>query len=341
MKIGQLKITTSILCVFLLLNSLNVISQEFAPVGAKWYYSYTWPYMQSLMIKMESIAVEEINGIECKKLVTTEYLIVGNENHLDSVTRSIDYYYKDNNRIYHYDQFTDDFYALYDFNGIPGDTTIVRDTIIDDCYDWNLHPIYYYCSNFSYAVDSVDSIDINGYNLKLLHTSSCWETFGDEDWYFSHPNDPTPIIENIGSVLFWFGKWLTTNGTNEITGLRCYEDENMFYRSPDWPEPYPCDSIPQVYYTSINNSSPLQSMKIHPNPAKTDFTVSLRGYDSGTELRLFNISGQLVKTMKITRPSKHYNFDVSDLPGGMYIISLYSKSKGAFVEKKKLIIENN
>jgi hypothetical protein len=198
--------------------------------------------------------------------------------------------------------------------------------------------LYYYCSNFSYAVDSVDSIDLSGHNLKVLHTSSCWETLGDEDWYFSHPNNPTPIIENIGSVLFWFGKWLATNGTNEITGLRCYEDENMLYRSPDWPEPYPCDSIPQVYYTSLHSTSFKGILDIHPNPANSILTISIGALIRGTEIELYTVNGQLVQKQAIVNSENQYNFDVSKLPGGMYLVLILNK--GIVIEKQKIIIGN-
>ena len=161
------KIITYIQIGIFLAGFNDAFSQEFAPVGAKWYYNHTQPYNCSLLTKMESTGVTEINGKECKILETKHFYCYSNPDEtlvLDSAIWSTDYFYRENDKIYHYDPFVDNFEVLYDFNAMPGDTITVRDTIFDDCDDINNYPPYYYCSDFKYIIDSVDTIGLGGNN---------------------------------------------------------------------------------------------------------------------------------------------------------------------------------
>lgn len=312
---------------FFLTFSIYLSAQEFAPTGAKWYYSHSEPYNCSLMTKMESVGTTTIDGIDCKILETKQYFCTGfgEELILDSVIRSTDYFYKENDKIYHYDPFADDFVILYDFTVNPGDTITVRDTTFEDCDDINLHPYYYYCSSFIYTVDSTEIVDVSGYNLKKIHTHSYWRFLEGRDWGFSYQTDPKPIIENIGSELYWFGDWIVTIGGGEVSSLRCYEDENIFYRTEHWPEPYPCDSIPGFILTSIKDMSVVDKVSTHPNPFSSSTTIEYSlSSQSQVTLSIFNSFGELIhQVQEHQQPGKQQiRWDAKGIPAGVYFYRL-------------------
>lgn len=319
---------------------INSSAQEFAPVGAKWYYSHSEPYNCSLMTKMESVGTSTINDVECKVLETKEYFCYELEDDviLDSVIRSTDYFYKEDDKIYHYDPIVDNFYVLYDLTVYPGDTITVRDTTFEDCDDINLHPFYYYCSSFIYTVDSTEIVNVSGYNLKKIHTHSFWRPLEGRDWGFSYQNEPQPIIENIGSELYWYGDWIATILGGEIYSLRCYEDENLFYRTEYWPEPYPCDSIPAYTTTSIMKNDFVDKICISPNPFTTSTTfVYILPAPSQVTLSIFNSYGEQVQQEQEYQQSgkQSIGWDAKEMPAGMYF---YRLEAGEQVVKGKLLL---
>ena len=73
--------------------------------------------------------------------------------------------------------------------------------------------------------------------------------------------------------------------------------------------------------TGIENLGQVQQLQIHPNPAHDAFTLIL-GYSPksiGT-LELFNLKGQLMKTVQIN--AKSTKVKIEDLPGGVYVASI-------------------
>jgi len=80
----------------------------------------------------------------------------------------------------------------------------------------------------------------------------------------------------------------------------------------------------------------MQQINVRPNPATDKLIVTLGDLAQGTELVLYNTSGQAVKSLQLQAAKREYEFTVSDLPAGLYVVVLFEKGK--VVEKKKLII---
>ena len=65
------KIYQFIICIALFFILNTAYSQEFAPVGATWYFGYEQQYMNPLKLNtLKSVGTTEILGKECKILKT-------------------------------------------------------------------------------------------------------------------------------------------------------------------------------------------------------------------------------------------------------------------------------
>ena len=87
--------------------------------------------------------------------------------------------------------------------------------------------------------------------------------------------------------------------------------------------------------TSLNELQE-DMLKIYPNPTSGLFTVSLATENANIEsIRLYNISGQLVKQLNNVN-SNNSSFNVNELSQGVYIIQVLTDNG---VENRKVVIE--
>ena len=83
----------------------------------------------------------------------------------------------------------------------------------------------------------------------------------------------------------------------------------------------------------INNESWKNDIQIYPNPANSNLTVAITNEQLQiTNVRILNITGQEVKSIKPKGQSKHYNVDIKDLPAGLYFVKV-ATDKGALIKK--------
>lgn len=123
--------------------------------GATWFYNFQSFWNEGYQ-KIEYIKDSTYNGQVCKVLKQSlQYrdLLTGiNYNNTIGLVLT----YEENNRIYFYNN--NQFELLYDFN------------LIDNEY-WNINGFDQECNGYGIQiVDSVKTIDINGFNLKQQYT---------------------------------------------------------------------------------------------------------------------------------------------------------------------------
>ena len=80
----------------------------------------------------------------------------------------------------------------------------------------------------------------------------------------------------------------------------------------------------------------MQRIQVHPNPASTKLFVTLGDLTKGTEFRMFNVNGQVVKHIPVQLYKREYEINISRLPPGLYVVVLFDKGKVA--DKQKVII---
>ena len=204
-------IRTLLLISFFLLIAFPGFTQEWAPIGATWYYTEkfsTWNRYDEDYIKFESVKDTVISGKNCRK-ITKRHKLVCNDR-----PRS-EFMYDENGKVYFYDGQINDFQVLYDFTANQGDSWTILVKQQDVGFD-----------TLSIVVDSADVVSINGIDLKQLYVtynfiyelySEVWDTMT----YHSR------IIEKIGDIHYMFNfvpAWALVCDANYSAGLRCYED---------------------------------------------------------------------------------------------------------------------
>jgi len=73
------------------------------------------------------------------------------------------------------------------------------------------------------------------------------------------------------------------------------------------------------------------SMNLYPNPATDQLIISLDDRLPGSEAKLYDLGGRLLKTIRITSTEQPIN--VKSLSAGMYVIRFKDGSSGAFVKE--------
>ena len=73
------------------------------------------------------------------------------------------------------------------------------------------------------------------------------------------------------------------------------------------------------------------SMRVNPNPASHGIVVSLQNVTPNCKLEMFNTLGANVRTMNPTIGQSSYEFNVADLPSGLYLIRYGSESQKVMI----------
>ncbi len=81
------------------------------------------------------------------------------------------------------------------------------------------------------------------------------------------------------------------------------------------------------------------SLKVYPNPCKTDKVTIDFGDNEIKEIRLCNITGKQVLLKKYYAPEHKIQLKLDELPNGIYLIQVKSDLKKPTV--KKLVVSKN
>ncbi len=81
--------------------------------------------------------------------------------------------------------------------------------------------------------------------------------------------------------------------------------------------------VAQINNDAIGNSDPLMiKISVYPNPA-TNY-ISINKDENVKEINVFNLVGRKLKTFEGVEKDEQY--DVSDLPNGMYLVQIVNTS---------------
>ena len=274
---------------------------EFAPVGATWYYSLadnSIPYPHTLLkyMKIVSTADTIIDSKTCRILEEFRTPIGNFDNNLYLSNRH--YIYSENDKVYYYVLATESFDVLYDFSKIQQEYWL--------SYLWGNSPD---CDTV--IVDAVCDTLINGHILKTISVSqnSCLAGFFFNDY---------PIIEVIGHLHYLFPQ----SDFPAEGPLRCYEDSVIgLYSTGVVPH---CDYIGLAMIHEFKEDL---KITIYPNPASDVLCIQTQFPEAPTHITISDITGRLVLQSTFTSI-----IDVSHLPKGMYVLSVFSNA-GQYVSK--------
>jgi len=264
----------------------TVIGQEFAPIGAKWYYNsmaegLAPPYSEYYLY--ESMKDTFINEQSVKKITRTYYRYRG-----DSVILTPYFISQIEDTIFLYNPLDNVFDRLYIFNAIKGDTLT-----FDMPFEYEL---YWEQDTFRVIVDTVyletyDGIQLKKYVLIPIDGFYWFYGFyldkaGGYDWFLPRPEDLIPEFDGP---------------------LRCYIDKEVNINFVG----YDCD---YRIVNSVNNHYE-NEFKIYPNPCngliyiESDFKID--------RITLTNTDGKILSEYTKTI------IDINDLDRGIYFINVY------------------
>ena len=255
--------------ILLLLAFVSAYSaaQDFAPIGAVWYYNQGTVNLNYQTYKtFESVKDTVINGQACSKIIES----------IENEEQNIQYMFSRNDSVFFFENIS--FHLLYDFGAEKGDT-IVLDHFFANVEGGKLLMI----------IDSTSTIEINGITKKLQYIS-CGDGlvigFGG------------PIIKDIGSADYMFPTLDNTlNGS-----LRCYQDNYLgLFKNPYygvWNKE--CDYIS----TSIRNITEESDNIVVPNPVSNSFVI--KKLKSVSNYNLTDLHGKVLKSGQI-EPEQEIN----------------------------------
>ena len=261
-----------ILLAFYWLGQTTLLAQptDFAPLGARWYYSelaFAPPPFGEFPHIIEVAAKENYQGHLCSKIVK----VVGWPS--ETVPDPL-YVYSQNDSVFFYSLLSARFELLYDFTAGAGDSWVVGGLSAPQGLD-----------SLLVEVDSVSQIVVSGQSRKMLHTRC--QLFFDWGCTITGPNTGTHfIIAGIGSTGFLTPDYgLYEGGPN---GLRCYIDPSNDLHFV----PYPCDTTLVISATSDADSS--AHISIFPNPVQYHVNILIEISTNNLVFRLYDPLGRLI-----------------------------------------------
>lgn len=165
----------------LIISTISFYGQEFAPVGAEWYYNEQFAFAGDInYIKFTSEKDTLIFGENCKKITKRHKLICNNR-------PNTEYLFTRNDTVFFLDTAFNEFQILYDFSANPTNSWIIK--IKDE---------FQIIDTLTITVDSISTTQINGQNLKTLYV-----TYVNDDQNMPQIY-PSVIIERIGDINYMF-----------------------------------------------------------------------------------------------------------------------------------------
>ncbi len=290
---------------FLLVLTTSVFSQqEFAPVGAEWYYSQHVSYdpPQANYVKHVSVKDSAINGKPVKVILKTKFTRVG------TVNLGFEYLHQNGDTVFYWKN--GEFRELYNFSLSKGDSMLVYSDMPNYCaektpYGW-------------ITLDSVYTMTINNQKLKAyfsIHNEG-------SVWDFS----PFPIIEKIGSTMYLLPQNVTcVVDVPGIGTLRCYSDPEI---GTHYFGNIPCDTITTfpVYSDKLNVK---RFFSLYPNPV-TDYLTINSGREGTFSMEIYDNTGKIMHKQEFSSGSRT---NLTNLPRGLYFIVIKNKNKECYYEK--------
>lgn len=306
-----------IFCITLFLSPVLLQAQqpEWFPAGAEWHYTYSSAFSLDIDFNRVNVAGEVVkNGQKCKKLTSSRRfgcngLGAGN------------YVYEDSSKVYFYNINTDSFQLLYDFTAQAGDSWTISEIGLTKE------------DSIIVLVDSTDTTNINGHNLKVLYLRDTSELSGVHALGYKN----AMIIEYIGSLTSFF-PWVdgTCDG-NFSAPLRCYEaPEFGFYQKTS----EPCDTTWTSVANPKGNAKPITS--VTPQPVNNASTIRVEGLNHAqfpnAHCLIYDAAGRKVRELSPTSTTQSqltFSFDGSATEQGLYFFSIITEeglvSRGKFV----------
>lgn len=289
------------------LIAISTEAQEFAPIGAEWYYNERFAFSGDIdFIKFTSEKDTVINGKTCKKITKRHKIYCFGR-------PDTEFLYTSNDTVFFFDTTFNEFQNLYVFNSAPNDSWTIK--IKDEEQEIDTIRI---------SVDSISTRQINGQNLKVLFV-----TYDKNDENFPESYSST-IIEKIGDVNYMFNWYPWSRmvcDANWTDGLRCYQDSEIGLYSTGIVES--CDYI--YKWTGVNIEKQKERIRVYPNPPN-DYLLIETDIRTNLTAELHNLDGKILISKLFNENTK---LDLAGFIKGTYILTI--RNRNEIIEQKKII----
>lgn len=289
-----------ILIVILLFSGVSFAQQDWAPIGAKWWFKSDCLLDPDCgYYTLESKRDTLINNVWAKVI---EKKIFGGEGGTN-IGLSKFIMYANDNKVYNYDEINGEFYVLYDFNLQAGDTLTIQSP---HKYRGFQNP---YGENdivfFQVVVDSTIIKSVGGYPLKHLYTSPT-----DTSAYFFNG----AIKERLGNSFSIFGEPTLGMPGGYPSYLRCYKDDLIDLTNSN------CDYISTTGIAEAVENT----ISVYPNVVNDFLQINWgkEGLAYKFTINLYDSRGEIVYTKNIVSSESILKIDTQHLFSGLYFLNV-------------------
>jgi len=225
-----------------------------------------------------------------------------------------EYIFANNDSVFYFNTSTNYFHLLYNFSAIENDIITVHNSLTE----LNDSPIYGSNTNiqsFEYQINSSSTTQISGVDLRTQTVN-----ISNSEWSITFQEyEDAHIVEKIGSLTFYFGRYGAATTGERIGSLRCYSDNEISYNPSNLPD---CEIVSNLNY-EVESSI----LIIHPNPVTN--TLKIEGADNSYQYSITNTLGIVVQT------SYSDSINVSNLATGVYFLTIIKDGVSIEVRKFK------
>lgn len=312
----------SLIILFGLLVTITAQSQNqnWGKKGDQWHYTWTeeyWPSKERpLPYKHTTVTVSNTSKTINDQICNT-YLVVNG----DSCNPLLDsfYCYTWDRVTYYYNEDSNVFYPMYDFNMQPGDSLVTQTNV-------GLLITY---------LDSLGSIEVDDTTLTVqyVHYEGTGLVDHPDRLFTFFPKNQIYNIEGIGNTLNFFPWWDGFCHNIRVINLRCFIGQDFGYHyAPEWVNR--CDST-FLWGENSMVEMPNQELELYPNPAQE--TITLSNLDRGEGLiEVYSLNGQLILSQPKLDGFTSAKVIVSQFEKGLYLVVFRNNES---VLTSKLLIE--
>ncbi len=185
----------------------------------------------------------------------------------------------------------------------------------------------------------------NYYASKTIKTDLIWDTIT-EAWVNNRKEFKTFINSDLIDTLqsdHWdtlSQHWIGLHRSINTYDKRLNQTDSYQQRWDDTNLEWTTWSYEQFFWSLFNplsiHENQFGHLKLYPNPASSKVYIMLSDKAQGSEIVLYNASGQAIKHIPAQATKRNYEINVTDLPPGLYVALLLDDEK--VVGKQKVII---
>ncbi len=289
-----------IFLIFLLVlfNIGTVLSQRWAPVGAKWWYSSYALNKDNYVTPLESIGDTIIQGKNCKVIQS-----IGIGGCTFGYQMIPIYIYSDTSKVFYFNSNLNQFCLLYDFDKLPGEIFYIKTEEND---------------SVGFLIDSIGYTIVDSSMLKVQYVTTIFNF--NSIWIGSSGR----IIEGLGHSSFLFPINRDACDDSWTVSILCYSDQTMSYHNPY----YSSDLCSTIDIKEVKNDI---QFKVFPNPISADQNLNIIfNYPKKCPviITIYNIIGELMFKTIVDHVCQGENniqiTNIEKLSVGVYLVKISS-----------------